>query len=59
MRQVEDTAMKKLNTCQIETKEKGRINQGTKTNRGICTCHNIKSSHFWHLTLIKQLPLEI
>ena len=57
--QVEDKGMEKFMLVRYRQKEKGTTDEGNKLSRDICPCHNVENSDFWHVTLIKQLLLEI
>lgn len=57
--QVEDKGMEKCTLVRYRQKEKGTTDEGNKLSRDICPCHNVENSNFWHVTLIKQLLLEI
>ena len=51
--------MEKFMLVRYRQKEKGTTDEGNKLSRDICPCHNVENSNFWHVTLIKQLLLEI
>ena len=57
--QVEDKGMEKCTLVRYRQKEKGTTDEGNKLSRDICPCHIVENSNFWHVTLIKQLLLEI